>query len=225
MSIVKDKEGLGSNMKIVFATGNAHKVQEVNDIAKGSGIEFELPPDGFNPLENGLTFEENSLIKAQEAARISGRISLADDSGLCVEALNGEPGIYSARYDTTPQKRIAKLLNNLTDAANRRAKFVCAMTLVDKDGNVIRQEVGECHGVIAQNQAGDNGFGYDPIFIPDGYSITIAQMSEDEKNTISHRSRALRKMIEFINSRSLNAQSNFDTDNNHSGDNFSTICH
>ena len=225
MNTQEDKEGLGSNMKIVFATGNAHKVQEVNDIAKGSGIEFELPPEDFNPIENGLTFEENSFIKAQEAARISGRISLADDSGLCVEALNGEPGIYSARYDTTPQKRIAKLLNNLTDAANRRAKFVCAMTLVDKDGNVIRQEVGECHGVIAQNQAGDNGFGYDPIFIPDGYSITIAQMSEDEKNTISHRSRALRKMIEFINSRSLNAQSNFDTDNNHSGDNFSTICH
>ncbi len=225
MNTQEDKEGLGSNMKIVFATGNAHKVQEVNDIAKGSGIEFELPPEDFNPIENGLTFEENSLIKAQEAARISGRISLADDSGLCVEALKGEPGIYSARYDTTPQKRIDKLLNNLTDAANRRAKFVCAMTLVDKDGNVIRQEVGECHGVIAQNQAGDNGFGYDPIFIPDGYSITIAQMSEDEKNTISHRSRALRKMIEFINSRSLNAQSNFDTDNNHSGDNFSTICH
>ena len=225
MNTQEDKEGLERNMKIVFATGNAHKVQEVNDIAKGSGIEFELPPDSFNPIENGLTFEENSSIKAQEAARISGRISLADDSGLCVEALNGEPGIYSARYDTTPQKRIDKLLNNLTDAANRRAKFVCAMTLVDKDGNVIRQEVGECHGVIAQNQAGDNGFGYDPIFIPDGYSITIAQMSEEEKNTISHRSRALRKMIKFINSRSLNAQSNFDTDNNHSGDNFSTICH
>lgn len=225
MNTQEDKEGLESNMKIVFATGNAHKVQEVNDIAKGSGIEFELPPDNFNPIENGLTFEENSLIKAQEAARISGRISLADDSGLCVEALNGEPGIYSARYDTTPQKRIDKLLNNLTDAANRRAKFVCAMTLVDKDGNVIRQEVGECHGVIAQNQAGDNGFGYDPIFIPDGYSITIAQMSEEEKNTISHRSRALRKMIEFIHSWSLDAQSNSDTDNNHSGDNFSTICH
>ena len=225
MNTQEDKEGLGSNMKIVFATGNKHKIQEVNEIAKGSGIEFVLPPEDFNPIENGLTFEENSFIKAQEAAQISGRISLADDSGLCVEALNGEPGIYSARYDTTPQKRIAKLLNNLTDAANRRAKFVCAMTLVDKDGNVIRQEVGECHGVIAQNQAGDNGFGYDPIFIPDGYSITIAQMSEDEKNTISHRSRALRKMIEFINSRSLNAQSNFDTDNNHSGDNFSTICH
>lgn len=225
MNTQEDKEGLESNMKIVFATGNAHKVQEVNDIAKGSGIEFELPPKDFNPNENGLTFEENSLIKAQEAARISGRISLADDSGLCVEALNGEPGIYSARYDTTPQKRIDKLLNNLTDAANRRAKFVCAMTLVDKDGNVIRQEVGECHGVIAQNQAGDNGFGYDPIFISDGYDITIAQMSEEEKNTISHRSRALRKMIEFIHSWSLNAQSNFDTDNNHSGDNFSTICH
>ena len=225
MNTQEDKEGLESNMKIVFATGNAHKVQEVNDIAKGSGIEFELPPDGFNPLENGLTFEENSLIKAQEAARISGRISLADDSGLCVEALNGEPGIYSARYDTTPQKRIDKLLNNLTDVANRRAKFVCAMTLVDKDGKTIRQEVGECHGKIAQTQAGNNGFGYDPIFIPDGFGITIAQMSEEEKNTISHRSRALRKMIEFINSWSLDAQSYSDTNNNYSGDNFSKICH
>ena len=182
MNTQEDKEGLGSNMKIVFATGNAHKVQEVNDIAKGSGIEFELPPDGFNPLENGLTFEENSLIKAQEAARISGRISLADDSGLCVEALNGEPGIYSARYDTTPQKRIDKLLNNLTEVANRRAKFVCAMTLVDKDGKTIRQEVGECHGKIAHTQTGNNGFGYDPIFIPDGYDLDAQSYSDTDNN-------------------------------------------
>lgn len=223
MSLTKDREDMDN--KIVFATGNPHKLQEVNEIAAGSGIQFILPPADFNPIETGKTFEQNSLIKAVEAAKLSGKISLADDSGLCVEALNGAPGIYSARYDSTPQKRIDKLLKNLAHMTNRNAKFVCAMTLVDKDGNVIRQEVGECHGVIAQNQAGDNGFGYDPIFIPDGYSITIAQMSEDEKNTISHRSRALRKMIKFINSRSLNAQSNFDTDNNHSGDNFSTICH
>lgn len=214
MNIIKGREDMGNSIKIVFATGNSHKVQEVNDIAKGSGIEFILPPDAFDPIENGQTFEQNSIIKAKEAAKISSSISLADDSGLCVECLNGEPGIYSARYDTTPQKRIDKLLNNMSNSANRRAKFVCAMTLVDKDGNIIRQETGECHGHIALSQAGENGFGYDPIFIPDGYDITIAQMSEEEKNKISHRSRALRKMIDYIKSRGLDAQSYIDTSDN-----------
>lgn len=219
MSIVKDKEGLGNNMEIVFATGNPHKVQEVNDIAQGSGIEFVLPSNGFDPIENGLTFEQNSLIKAQEAARISGKISLADDSGLCVEALNGGPGIYSARYDTTPQKRIDKLLNNIRNSANRRAKFVCAMTLVDKNGNIIKQEIGECHGNIAKIPSGTNGFGYDPIFIPNGYDITIAEMSEEEKNTISHRARALSKILLYMKSKEFNAQSYFNTDNNNIRDN------
>lgn len=214
-----------NNFKIVFATGNAHKVQEVNDIAKGSGIEFILPPEGFDPFENGKTFEQNSLIKAKEAARISKMISLADDSGLCVDALDGEPGIYSARYDSTPQKRIDKLLNNIRNSTNRRAKFVCAMTLVDKDGNIIRQEVGECHGNIAKIQSGTNGFGYDPIFIPDGYDITLADMPETKKNTISHRSRALSKIIQFINSEDFNAQSYFNTDSNNIRDNSNKICH
>lgn len=223
MNLTKGREDMGNNIIIVFATGNNHKVQEVNDIAKGSGIEFILPPDGFDPFENGQTFEQNSFIKAKEASRISGQISLADDSGLCVECLNGEPGIYSARYDSTPQKRIDKLLANMSNSSNRRAKFVCAMTLVDKDGNIIRQEIGECHGQIALNQAGVNGFGYDPVFIPDGYDITIAQMSEEEKNTISHRSRALRKMIKFIKSRSLDAQSNFNTDNSNNRSNYCKI--
>ena len=90
-------------MKIVFATGNAHKLKEIQEIAKDTGIEFILPGDGFNPIENGETFEENSLIKAKEAARVSGKISLADDSGLCVDALKGAPGIHSARYAETPQ--------------------------------------------------------------------------------------------------------------------------
>ena len=111
-------------IKIVFATGNPHKLHEINEISKGSGIEFVLPPDNFDPDETGLTFEENSYIKAKEAARLSGSISLADDSGLCVDALNGEPGIYSARYAKTPQARIDKLLANLTDVGNRKAKFV-----------------------------------------------------------------------------------------------------
>ena len=190
---------MGNNkMKIVFATGNMHKLKEINEIAKGSNIEFILPPAGFAPIETGKTFEENSLIKAREAAKLSNSISLADDSGLCVEALNGEPGIYSARYAETPQARIDKLLNNLADEGNRKAKFVCAMTLVDEFGQILDKEIGECYGQIAKTQSGHNGFGYDPIFIPNGYEITVAEMSEELKNTISHRSIALNKILEYI---------------------------
>jgi XTP/dITP diphosphohydrolase len=187
-----------NKIKIVFATGNLHKLQEINEISKGSGIEFVLPPSDFNPDENGKTFKENSYIKAKESALLAENVALADDSGLCVEFLNGEPGIYSARYESTPQKRIDKLLTNLANAENRSAKFVCAMTLVDKFGNILNQEVGECHGTIAKAQSGTNGFGYDPIFIPKGYTITISQMSEEKKNQLSHRSIALNKMIKFI---------------------------
>ena len=185
-------------IKIVFATGNPHKLHEINEISKGSGIEFVLPPDNFDPDETGLTFEENSYIKAKEAARLSGSISLADDSGLCVDALNGEPGIYSARYAKTPQARIDKLLANLTDVGNRKAKFVCAMTLVDESGNILDKEIGECHGRRAKKQSGVNGFGYDPIFLVDGYGITMADMSEELKNVVSHRSSALNKIISYI---------------------------
>lgn len=185
-------------MKIVFATGNVHKLQEINEISKGSGIEFVLPADGFAPVENGETFEENSLIKAREAARVSGMTALADDSGLCVEALGGAPGIHSARYAQTPQARIDKLLNVLRNEQNRKAKFVCSMTLVDKDGNTLFQTRGECYGEIAYRQSGTNGFGYDPIFRVENTSRSMAEMSEEEKNEISHRGRALRKVLEFL---------------------------
>lgn len=188
------------SFKIVFATGNPHKLQEINEISKDSGIEFILPPSGFDPEETGETFEQNSFIKAKEAALLSGCIALADDSGLCVEALNGEPGIHSARYAATPQARIDKLLSNLTDVGNRCAKFVCAMTLVDEFGNILDKEIGECYGKIAEKQSGINGFGYDPIFLVDGYGVTMADMSEDLKNSISHRSVALNKIIKYIQS-------------------------
>lgn len=187
-------------LKIVFATGNMHKLKELNEIAKDSGIEFILPPSGFDPIETGKTFQENSLIKAREAAKLSHNISLADDSGLCVDTLNGDPGIYSARYAKTPQARIDKLLNNLADEGNRKAKFVCAMTLVDGFGNILNSEIGECHGQIAYSQSGTNGFGYDPVFIVDGFEKTMAELTEEQKNNISHRGNALRKMLEFIKS-------------------------
>ena len=188
------------SIKIVFATGNPHKLQEINEISKGSGIEFILPPTDFDPDETGTTFEENSYIKAKEAALLSNCIALADDSGLCVEALNGEPGIHSARYADTPQARIDKLLGNLTNVTNRKAKFVCAMTLVDEFGNVLDKEIGECYGEIATEQSGTNGFGYDPVFIVDGYGVTMAEMSEDLKNSISHRANALSKIISYVQS-------------------------
>ena len=187
-------------IKIVFATGNPHKLQEINEISKGSGIEFILPPDNFDPDETGTTFEENSYIKAKEAAILSKNISLADDSGLCVEALDGGPGIHTARYAPTVQERIDKLLANLTHASNRKAKFVCAMTLVDENGNILDEEIGECYGEIAKSQSGINGFGYDPVFVVDGYGVTMADMSEDLKNKISHRSKAIEKIISYIHS-------------------------
>lgn len=185
-------------MKIVFATANPHKLQEVNAICKESGLEFVLPAEGFNPIENGNTFEENSLIKAKEAYRVSKTYALADDSGLCVEALNGAPGLYSARYAGTQDEKIEKILAELSGKENRKAKFVCCMTLLNEKGEMIFQTTGECNGSIVKERKGINGFGYDPVFLVDGYSKTMAELSEAEKNQISHRANALAKVLDFI---------------------------
>lgn len=190
-------------MKIIIATQNPHKVEEINEIArlfKIEGVEF-LPIEkslNFNPIENGKTFEENSIIKAKEANRLTKEYTLADDSGLCVEALDGAPGIHSARYADTPQERIDKLLSNLKNNQNRKAKFVCAMTLINPKGEVIFKTQGECNGEIAYTQSGTHGFGYDPVFIVENTNKTMADMTEDEKNKISHRSRALQKVFDYI---------------------------
>ena len=189
-------------MKIVFATSNPHKLKEINEITASYGVkdvEFILPPEGFDPVEDGKTFEENSLIKAREASKLAGMPALADDSGLCVECLNGAPGIYSARYASTPQSRIDKLLGAVAPYENRKAKFVCAMTLTNSDGSVLFADRGECFGEIAHKQAGSGGFGYDPVFLVDGKNgLTMAEISEEEKNEVSHRGRALRKVLDFL---------------------------
>jgi XTP/dITP diphosphohydrolase len=187
-------------MEIALGTGNEHKVFEINEIVKGvnKNIVFVLPKGEFNPVEDGSTFEENSLIKAREGARLSGMLTLADDSGLCIDALDGAPGLYSARYAGTQDEKIARLLKELDGKEDRKAKFVCCMTLVDKDGNVVHTTRGECLGHIIKERKGTNGFGYDPVFMPDGFDITLAEMSEDGKNAISHRGRALVKMLDFI---------------------------
>lgn len=192
-------------MEITIASQNPHKVEEINAIAKIYGcsdVKF-LPINpalNFDPEENGATFEENSFIKSAEANKLTGLITLADDSGLCVNALDGAPGIFSARYADTPQKRIDKLLKELEPHSNRSAMFVCVMTLINEKGEVLYTARGECKGDIAKSQFGTHGFGYDPVFIVDGTGKTMAEMSEDEKNRISHRSLALQEIFEYLKS-------------------------
>ena len=185
-------------MKIVFGSLSPHKVFEVNKIAEGSGIEFISPPSGYNPEETGGSFEENALIKSKTGACMSGMSCLSDDSGLCIDALDGAPGIYSARYAETQSERIDRVLNELKEKTNRSAKFVCCMCLVDEFGNILYQTKGECRGSIIHYPKGENGFGYDPIFRPVNSEITLAEMSEEEKNKISHRGKALRAMLAYI---------------------------
>ena len=182
-------------MKIVLATSNKHKVQEINDMVAGSGIEFILPPEGFDPVEDGDTFEENSKIKALEAWKVSKTWTLADDSGLCIKALGGKPGIHSARYAETPAKRIERVLREMDGISDREAEFVCAMTLVNPDGKVEFACRGICKGSIGEKPSGQNGFGYDPIFLIKGTNTTMAELSEEDKNKISHRSRALKQIF------------------------------
>lgn len=190
-------------MKIVLASSNKHKVQEINDIVKTKygkecDIEFVLPPEGFDPIEDGKTFEENSRIKAMAAWELTKSWALADDSGLCIKSLNGAPGLYSARYAETPQKRIERVLTEMKDKTDRTAEFVCAMTLINPQGEVAFACKGICKGSITQEPAGSNGFGYDPIFLVEGRTTTMAELSEEEKNRISHRSQALNQILDVL---------------------------
>ena len=190
-------------MKIVLASSNKHKVQEINDIIKNQfnlNVEFILPPEGFNPIEDGKTFEENSYIKAIEAWKISKTWVLADDSGLCINALGGKPGIFSARYAETPALRIERVLKEMDGISKdkRDAHFTCAMTLINPKGEVEFKYQGICEGSIIEETRGKNGFGYDPIFLVKGDTRTMAELTEDEKNLVSHRSVALRKVLNYL---------------------------
>lgn len=184
-------------IEIVLASSNSHKVEEMNDIAKGSGVKFILPPAGFDPLENGKTFEENAYIKAHEASLLTSNYALADDTGLCVDYLNGAPGLHSARYASSAQERIKKLLEELEGVApeKRGAYFICSMVLTDKNGEIVFKTEGKINGNIVKNPEGTNGFGYDPIFFIPELNKTMAQLNSSEKNLHSHRAKALLPMI------------------------------
>lgn len=177
-------------MKIYVATHNAHKLREIGAILAGC----ELVPDDPQAEETASTFEGNALIKVRAiAARHRGAWCLADDSGLEVDALGGAPGVRSARYAGEPGSTPANnalLLKNLEGVRDRAARFVCAVALVDPAGreHVVR---GACPGRIAEAPSGAGGFGYDPLFIPDGHACSFADLGAAEKNAISHRARAL----------------------------------
>jgi XTP/dITP diphosphohydrolase len=184
--------------RLLIATGNAHKLQEIRAMLDLPGLEIiglgDLPPMP-EVIEDADSFEGNAIKKATQTAKAAGEWTLADDSGLAVRALNWEPGIYSARYAGTHGDDAAnnrKLLQELDGGSDRMAKFVCAMALASPDGEV--QTVrGECPGQIMHAVRGEQGFGYDPLFVPDGFTTTFAEMTEQQKNAISHRSRALQE--------------------------------
>lgn len=186
-------------MKIILATTNPHKLEEIKSIAKDINFEIELVSKDFDPIENGKTFRENAYIKAYEASKLTNCIALADDSGLCIDALSGAPGIYSARYAPSAEERIEKVLMNLEAENNRNAHFECNMILVNPEGKVLFSSIGKIEGQISQEPSGTNGFGYDPIFFVPQLNCTMAEMTSEQKNTLSHRAKALLPMIEWIN--------------------------
>ena len=187
-------------MKVVLASKNKHKLEEISKITEKFGFELILQSQlnvDIDVEENGTTFEENSLIKAEAVMKATGMAAMADDSGICVEALNGEPGIYSARYgfDETLDDwgRLQLLLKNMEDVPDgkRQAKFVCVITMVTPEGETI-QARGEIHGELLREPHGENGFGYDPIFYYPPFGKTTAEMSSEDKNKVSHRANALK---------------------------------
>lgn len=187
-------------IKITLATSNPHKLKEINEINKGRNIVFELIKGEFAPVENGVSFEENAAIKAIAGAKISKSYCLADDSGLCADALGGRPGIYSSRYAETPEKRIEKLLSEMKGVpfCKRGAHFTCAMALAAPDGGIIHTETGRVFGFIDETPKGARGFGYDPVFYIEECGKTMAELKEQEKNKISHRAAALFNMLKWI---------------------------
>ena len=194
--------------KIIFATSNAGKMKEIREILKGLNVEIlSMKEAGIDAdiVEDGKTFEENALIKARTIRELTGCLVLADDSGLEVDALNKEPGIYSARYmgeDTSYDLKNANIIERLSGLSGeeRSARFVCVIAAVSPDGSEETCQ-GTIEGQIAYAPAGENGFGYDPIFYVPEYDCTTAQLTPEQKNEISHRGKALKAMKEVIRQR------------------------
>ena len=185
---------------IVIASSNAHKVEEYRALLKDQDVELQSLADypGFPGVEeNGSTFAENASLKAAAVSKYCDAAAFADDSGLEVAALGGRPGIFSARYAENDAARRQKLLGELEGVTDRSARFVCVIAIAF-NGEVIETFEGEVRGKILTEERGEGGFGYDPLFVPDGYDQTFGEMPQELKNRISHRAAAFRKAVEFI---------------------------
>ncbi len=189
--------------KIIIATRNEKKFEELKRLLEDTGNEF-LSLNDFPYIEeikeDGKTFEENAVKKAKEIMLKTGITAIADDSGLVVPALHGEPGIYSARYAGEPRddkKNIEKLLERMKDLTERSAYFICVIALAEPDGD-IRTFEGRVNGIITHEPKGDKGFGYDPVFIPQGMTRTFAEMEPEEKDRLSHRMMAIKLLKEHL---------------------------
>lgn len=195
-----------NQFKLILATSNKDKVREIGEILKDTPfVAVSMRDEGFDPniVEDGKTFEENALIKARAVhALAKDCYVMADDSGLCIDALDGAPGIYSARFcgeDSTYPEKFAKIFEMLKDVPEekRTAKFVCCIAVVRPDGSEFTVR-GEICGILHEKPMGDGGFGYDPIFYVPEFGMTTAQMTKDQKNSISHRGKASRAMAEKL---------------------------
>lgn len=188
-------------MELLIATHNEHKKEEIQQILEDKFVVKSLADyDLHNEIiEDGKTFHENALIKAKYCFEQTGKPSVGDDSGLVVESLDGRPGVFSARYAGNHDfaANMAKVLEEMKEVENRKAYFVTVMCLVDESGEHYFE--GRIYGNLTKEIRGEKGFGYDPIFIPDNYEITFAEMKPEDKNKISHRKIALQNFLEFLN--------------------------
>ena len=181
--------------KLVVATGNPGKLREMQEYLIGLNWQLELKPKELEIEETGVTFRKNACLKASQVAKAMQEWAIADDSGLAVDALDGAPGIFSARYGETDQARIGRLLKELGDTSNRKAQFICAIAIASPDGAIALQTEGICPGEILYSPRGEGGFGYDPIFYVPQQQLTFAEMSAELKGQVSHRGIAFNQLL------------------------------
>jgi XTP/dITP diphosphohydrolase len=193
------KFGRKIRMKNLFlASKNKGKIEEYKKLLAGVNCKLLLQPESLEVEEDGLTFRDNAIKKASEVSRKTNNFSIADDSGICIEVLGGKPGIYSSRYAENDQKRIERVLKELDGVQNRSAFFIANICVCSPNGEVIIESEAKCHGNIILNPRGKGGFGYDPIFEESSTRLTFAEMTNDIKDSCSHRGKALKKIIPHL---------------------------
>ncbi|MDJ0716002.1 MAG: RdgB/HAM1 family non-canonical purine NTP pyrophosphatase [Prochloraceae cyanobacterium] len=186
--------------KLIVSTSNMGKLREIQKYLASLPWQLQLKPKELEIEETGATFMENACLKASLVAKATGEWAIADDSGLMVDALDGAPGLYSARYGKTDKERIERLLRELGETENRKAQFICAVAIARSDGSIALQIEGICHGEITHQERGEGGFGYDPIFYVPTQQQTFAEMKPELKSKLSHRGKAFEKLIPQLRS-------------------------